>query len=220
MDDQNFKVLPPKKFNFPEILKIHDFFPKSANFCLFLFYYLYIEKMFTVEMEDVRAAPWKPSYYMFYLIVDLGTAKVLLEHWQVSCHLPTHSEILETSGIGIDLQFMRLTFYKSFNKIYDKFLFIHLYFVCLLCIQSTSKLTNRLFSGGGGIFIPAFKLLVMNKKNSRGTSSSITPQTLNGIVLCVFYSLLLLLNLRRIKSCSFVRNYLYNDFKCTFRIFY
>ena len=130
------------------------FFPKSANFCLFLFYYLYIEKMFTIEMEDVRAAPWKPSYYMFYLIVDLGTAKVLLEHWQVSCHLPTHLEILETSGIGIDLQFMRLTFYKSFNKIYDKFLFIHLYFVCLLCIQSTSKLTNRLFSGGGVFLSP------------------------------------------------------------------
>ena len=40
-----------------------NIFTKSAKFCLFLFYNIYKEKMFTIEIEDGRESPLKPSYF-------------------------------------------------------------------------------------------------------------------------------------------------------------
>ena len=54
MDDRIFKDLPVTKLNFHQILKIHEIFLKSANIVLFLFYNVYEEKMYTIEIEDRR----------------------------------------------------------------------------------------------------------------------------------------------------------------------
>jgi len=51
MDDRIFKNLPLTKFDFGKICKSMKFV------CLFLFYNVFKEKMFTIEIEDGCEAP-------------------------------------------------------------------------------------------------------------------------------------------------------------------
>ena len=60
MNDQNFKIMPPSKFDFHLIFENFEnpqnFLIKSANFFV-LFYNVHKENMFTIEKEDGREAP-------------------------------------------------------------------------------------------------------------------------------------------------------------------
>ena len=55
MDDRNFKNVPLTKLYFKNF--------KSSIFCLFLFYNVYKEKIFTIEIEDGREASCKPTIW-------------------------------------------------------------------------------------------------------------------------------------------------------------
>ena len=74
----NFQKFAFIKVLFLEILKIHEFFLwNPRNFYLFLFYNVYKEKMFTIEIEYGCEAPWKPSiciylYLFIYLLAIAG----------------------------------------------------------------------------------------------------------------------------------------------------
>ena len=62
MDDRIFKFFFCNKIRFLKIWKsMNVFFIKSPIFCLFLFHNVNEEKMFTIEIEDWRKAPYKPS---------------------------------------------------------------------------------------------------------------------------------------------------------------
>jgi len=56
MEDQTSKNLPPTKFNLHKILKIQEFCFENPQ-SLFLFYNVYKEKMFTIEIEDGHEVP-------------------------------------------------------------------------------------------------------------------------------------------------------------------
>ena len=60
MDDHNLRVYFPTNSISIKFLKIRELF-------LFLFYSYYKVKMLTIEIEDRREAPKKPSFAMFKL---------------------------------------------------------------------------------------------------------------------------------------------------------
>ena len=59
MNDQNFKYLSTSKFDLHEI---HEIFCENPRIIFVLFYDVYKESMFTINLEDGREAPSKASY--------------------------------------------------------------------------------------------------------------------------------------------------------------
>ena len=51
---------------FLKILKIHDIFCENPRIIFVLFYDVYKENMFTINLEDGREAPYKASFNKFY----------------------------------------------------------------------------------------------------------------------------------------------------------
>ena len=66
MNDQNFKNYPQTEFDFYLILKIHEIFYKIRELYLLSFYTVDKEKMFEIEKECGRKAPWETINGKYY----------------------------------------------------------------------------------------------------------------------------------------------------------
>ena len=66
MNDQNFKYLSPNSIfiKFLKILKIHEIFCENARIIFVLFYDVHKENTFTINLEGMREAPSKASFYI------------------------------------------------------------------------------------------------------------------------------------------------------------
>ena len=96
MIDRNFKISLLTKFNFHKIFKIHETFVWNLRtFFVIVFYNVHKEKMFTIEIEYGRKAPWKPyivTWYLSYLHLKLKV-KLHCSDQQVSSFLLLHTVV-------------------------------------------------------------------------------------------------------------------------------